>query len=35
MQIRPFREQDGRVVACAVDGHEGHRGWVNDLAVDH
>jgi len=27
-------EQDGRVVAVAMAGYEGHRGWVNYLAVD-
>ena len=27
-------ELDGRVVACAMGGYEGHRGWINYLAVD-
>ena len=27
-------ERDGRVVATAMAGYEGHRGWVNYLAVD-
>ncbi|CAN5302745.1 GNAT family acetyltransferase [soil metagenome] len=27
-------ELDGRVVASAMAGYEGHRGWVNYLAVD-
>lgn len=27
-------EQDGRVVATVMGGYEGHRGWVNYLAVD-
>ena len=27
-------EQDGRVIASAMAGYEGHRGWVNYLAVD-
>lgn len=27
-------EQDGRVVASAMAGYDGHRGWVNYLAVD-
>jgi ribosomal protein S18 acetylase RimI-like enzyme len=26
---------DGRVVATVMAGYEGHRGWVNYLAVDH
>jgi len=25
---------DGRVVACVMAGYEGHRGWLNYLAVD-
>jgi ribosomal protein S18 acetylase RimI-like enzyme len=25
---------DGRVVATAMGGYEGHRGWINYLAVD-
>lgn len=25
---------DGRVIASAMGGYEGHRGWVNYLAVD-
>lgn len=27
-------EADGRLVAAAMAGYEGHRGWVNYLAVD-
>ncbi len=27
-------ELDGRVVASAMAGYEGHRGWLNYLAVD-
>jgi len=27
-------EEDGRVIATAMIGYEGHRGWVNYLAVD-
>lgn len=27
-------EQDGEVVAAVMAGYEGHRGWVNYLAVD-
>ena len=27
-------EEGGRVVASAMAGYEGHRGWVNYLAVD-
>lgn len=27
-------EVDGRLVATAMAGYEGHRGWVNYLAVD-
>lgn len=27
-------ELDGRVVGSVMDGDEGHRGWVNYLAVD-
>jgi ribosomal protein S18 acetylase RimI-like enzyme len=27
-------EIDGRVVATAMAGYEGHRGWINYLAVD-
>ena len=27
-------ERDGRVVATAMAGYEGHRGWVNYLAVE-
>lgn len=27
-------EKDGRVVASVMAGYEGHRGWVNYLAVD-
>lgn len=27
-------EQDGRIVAAAMAGYDGHRGWVNYLAVD-
>ena len=26
-------ELDGEIVACAMGGYEGHRGWVNYLAV--
>lgn len=26
-------ELDGRVVACVMAGYEGHRGWLNYLAV--
>lgn len=26
--------QDGRVIASVMGGYEGHRGWVNYLAVD-
>ena len=25
---------DGKIVATAIGGYEGHRGWVNYLAVD-
>jgi ribosomal protein S18 acetylase RimI-like enzyme len=25
---------DGKVVACVMAGYEGHRGWLNYLAVD-
>jgi ribosomal protein S18 acetylase RimI-like enzyme len=25
---------DGRVIACVMAGYEGHRGWLNYLAVD-
>jgi ribosomal protein S18 acetylase RimI-like enzyme len=25
---------DGEVVACVIAGYEGHRGWLNYLAVD-
>jgi ribosomal protein S18 acetylase RimI-like enzyme len=27
-------ERDGAIVATAMGGYEGHRGWVNYLAVD-
>jgi ribosomal protein S18 acetylase RimI-like enzyme len=27
-------EADGKIVATAMGGYEGHRGWVNYLAVD-
>jgi len=27
-------EIDGRVIASAMAGYEGHRGWINYLAVD-
>jgi len=27
-------EEDGRVVASAMVGYDGHRGWINYLAVD-
>jgi ribosomal protein S18 acetylase RimI-like enzyme len=27
-------EMDGKLVACVMGGYEGHRGWVNYLAVD-
>jgi ribosomal protein S18 acetylase RimI-like enzyme len=27
-------EQDGRIVATVMAGYDGHRGWVNYLAVD-
>jgi ribosomal protein S18 acetylase RimI-like enzyme len=27
-------ELEGRVVACVMAGYEGHRGWLNYLAVD-
>jgi len=27
-------EQDGRIVGSAMAGYEGHRGWVNYLAVE-
>ncbi|GGX53897.1 GNAT family acetyltransferase [Saccharospirillum salsuginis] len=27
-------EREGRLVATAMGGYEGHRGWVNYLAVD-
>jgi ribosomal protein S18 acetylase RimI-like enzyme len=27
-------ERDGRVIASVMCGYEGHRGWVNYLAVD-
>jgi ribosomal protein S18 acetylase RimI-like enzyme len=26
-------EREGRVVGCVMSGYEGHRGWVNYLAV--
>jgi ribosomal protein S18 acetylase RimI-like enzyme len=26
-------EQTGQIIACAMFGYEGHRGWVNYLAV--
>jgi ribosomal protein S18 acetylase RimI-like enzyme len=25
---------DGRIIACVMAGYEGHRGWLNYLAVD-
>lgn len=25
---------DGQIVACVIAGYEGHRGWLNYLAVD-
>jgi ribosomal protein S18 acetylase RimI-like enzyme len=38
MRVRPdlFRigEFDGRIVATVMIGYEGHRGWINYLAVD-
>jgi ribosomal protein S18 acetylase RimI-like enzyme len=27
-------EQDGNIIATAMAGYDGHRGWVNYLAVD-
>ena len=27
-------EADGRIVGCAMAGYDGHRGWVNYVAVD-
>lgn len=27
-------EQNGRIVAAIMGGYEGHRGWINYLAVD-
>lgn len=27
-------ERDGRIVAAVMAGYEGHRGWINYLAVD-
>ncbi len=27
-------EEDGQIIASAMFGYEGHRGWVNYLAVD-
>src|SRR5678815_6185401 len=27
-------EREGRIVASVMTGYEGHRGWVNYLAVD-
>ena len=27
-------EQDGRVIGTVMAGYEGHRGWINYLAVD-
>jgi len=27
-------EKDGRVVGCVMAGYEGHRGWINYLAVE-
>jgi ribosomal protein S18 acetylase RimI-like enzyme len=27
-------EKDGQIMAAAMGGYEGHRGWVNYLAVD-
>jgi ribosomal protein S18 acetylase RimI-like enzyme len=38
MRVRPdlFRvgELDGKIVASVMIGYEGHRGWINYLAVD-
>jgi len=38
MQVNPelflVGELDGRVVASVMGGYEGHRGWVNYLAVE-
>jgi ribosomal protein S18 acetylase RimI-like enzyme len=38
LRVRPdlFRvgEIDGRIVASVMIGYEGHRGWINYLAVD-
>ena len=38
MKVRPdlFRvsEVDGRIIAAVMIGYEGHRGWINYLAVD-
>lgn len=27
-------ELEGRIIACVMAGYEGHRGWLNYLAVD-
>src|SRR5215831_656596 len=27
-------ELDGRIIASAMAGYEGHRGWINYLAID-
>lgn len=38
LQVRPdlflVGLLDGRIVACVMAGYEGHRGWLNYLAVD-
>ena len=38
LQVNPewflVGEQDGRIVAGVMAGYEGHRGWINYLAVD-
>ena len=38
LQVRPelllVGEQDGRLVATAMAGYEGHRGWLNYVAVE-
>ena len=38
LQVRPewflVGELEGRIIACVMAGYEGHRGWLNYLAVD-
>lgn len=37
-EVRPdlflVGELEGKIVACVMAGYEGHRGWLNYLAVD-